>query len=312
VDGRHHEQIAVWERRWIAASGLMSLTFVILIAYSLATEGAHIAQTTARGTPETLLATALFTEPGVRVTAPGRVQVSLVAQAFSFLPERVQVPVDAEVTFYLTARDVLHGWQVERTTLNAMVVPGEIATLRYTFKQPGTYRVTCNEYCGIGHQGMLGTIEVVEAVRFGRSDAPAGTAAAAPGAAAASPAIDGGGLYGANCASCHGVTGAGIPGAFPPLASHAADLAAADRGYLAAAVLFGLQGPITVDGRAYNGVMPGWTHLSDAQIVAILNHAIGLGGPAVAPYEPDEVAGVRARSLRPADVLELRREVIAR
>jgi hypothetical protein len=58
--------------------------------------------------------------------------------------------------------------------------------------------------------------------------------------------------------------------------------------------------------------MPGWTHLSDAQIVAILNHAIGLGGPAVAPYEPDEVAGVRARSLRPADVLELRREVIAR
>jgi cytochrome c oxidase subunit II len=316
VEARHHDRIATWERRWIALSGLMSLTFVILIAYSLATEGGHIAQVAARGTPESLLSATMFAEPGVRVTAPGAVQVSLVAQAFSFSPERVQVPVGAEVTFYLTARDVIHGWQVERTNLNVIVIPGEIAVLRYTFTNPGRYRVTCNEYCGIGHQNMLGEIEVVTASAFGRAGAPGAGApsagAADAGAAVVGAAVDGAVLYAGNCGGCHGPTGAGIVGTFPPLASHAAELAAADRGYLADAVLYGLQGPIEVSGRAYDGFMPAWSHLDDDAVAAILNHLLTLGGPEVAPYPADEVAAARGKGWTPSDVLTSRHEVIGR
>ena len=223
----------------------MTLMFVVLIAYSLATEGAHIAQSAARGTPEQLLAQPIFTAPGVRATGPNQYDVSLVGQAFVWQPETVRVPVGAEVTFYLTARDVIHGWQVENTNLNVEVIPGEVSRLRTTFDEPGRYRVSCNEYCGIGHQNMIGWIEVVPASQLVAAEAPAATGPA-----------DGAAVYASNCASCHGANGAGIAGVFPPLAGHAADLAALDGGrtYLIDALLYGLQGAIVIDGTTYDGV----------------------------------------------------------
>jgi len=302
VDERHHDQIAKWERRWIAASGLMSLMFVILIAYNLATEGGHIAQVAARGTPETLLSQQIFAEPGLRITGPGQAQVSIVAQAFNFVPERIRIPVDTEVTFYLTSRDVIHGWQVVNTNLNVEVIPGEISVLRYTFTRPGTYLTVCNQYCGIGHQNMLGEIEVVSASEFARVADDADALVAAE--------VDGAQLYAANCASCHGPAGAGIAGAFPPLAGHAAELAAQSRPYLIDSLLYGLQGQIVVRGTTYNGVMPAWGQLSDEEIAAILDHIVAWDGPAVDPFDADEVAAERGKGWSPGDVLAFRREVI--
>ena len=301
MDERHHDQIAKWERRWIAASGLMSLTFVILIAYNLATEGGHIAQVVARGTPETLLSQQIFAEPGLRMTGPGQAQVSIVAQAFNFVPERIRIPVDTEITFYLTSRDVIHGWQVQNTNLNVEVIPGEISVLRYTFTRPGTYLTICNQYCGIGHQNMLGEIEVVSAAEFARVDEPEALVAAE---------VDGAALYAANCASCHGPAGAGIAGAFPPMAGHAAVLAEQDRPYLIRSLLYGLQGQIVVGGVTYNGVMPAWSQLDDEQLAAILTHIVDLDEPDVAPFDADEVAAERGMGLSPGDVLEYRRQVI--
>lgn len=311
MDPRHHDQIAKWERRWIAVSGLLMLGFIVLIAYSLATEGANIAQTTARGTPQSLLQQPLFSEPGLRVTGPGQVQVSLVAQAFSWMPETVRVPVGAEVEFYLTARDVIHGWQVERTNLNVEVIPGEVSRLRYTFTQPGTYRVSCNEYCGIGHQNMIGWIEVLPASQWAAvQEEPA---AAEPGAA--STAAIGAEVYARNCASCHGPAGAGLAGAFPPLAGHAADLAALDGGreLLIDTLLYGLQGPIQVAGSNYAGVMPAWPQLGDEQIAAVLDHLLGLGAdPAEPAFSPEMVAERRGQGLSADQVHTHRQEVVGR
>ena len=303
MDEKHHDQIAVWERRWIALSGLMSLVFVILIAYNLATEGGHIAQVAARGTPETLLSRQMFAEPGVRITGPGTAQVSIVAQAFSFVPERIRLPVDTEVTFYLTARDVIHGWQVVNTNMNVEVIPGEISVLRYTFTRPGTYLTVCNQYCGLGHQGMLGEIEVLTAAEFARVEEEAPDPATVE--------VDGAQLYASNCASCHGPQGGGIAGAFPPVAGHAAELAAQDRAYLIDSLLYGLQGPIEVRGVGYSGVMPAWSQLNDEAIAAVLNHIVELDGPEVEPFEADEVAAERGKGWSASDVLEYRREVIA-
>ncbi len=300
MDELHHDQIAKWERRWIAGSGLMSLIFVILIAFNLATEGGHIAAVAARGTPETLLSQQIFAEPGLRITGPGQAQVSIVAQAFNFVPERIRIPVDTEVTFYLTSRDVIHGWQVVNTNLNVEVIPGEISVLRYTFTRPGTYLMVCNQYCGVGHQNMLGQLEVVTASDFARVEDDAMVA----------DVLDGAQLYAANCASCHGPGGTGIAGAFPPLAGHAAELAERSRPYLIDSLLYGLQGQIVVRGTTYNGVMPAWGQLSDDEIAAVLNHIVELGGPTVEPFEADEVAAERGKGWSPADVLEFRRQVI--
>lgn len=306
MDERQHHQIATWERRWIAFSGLLTLMFVILIAYSLATEGAHIAQSAARGNPSTILANPLFAEPGVRVTGPNSLQVSIVGQAFVWVPEVIRVPVGAEVEFYLTARDVIHGWQVENTNLNVEVIPGEVSRLRTTFHQTGRYRVTCNEYCGIAHQNMIGWIDVLPASQWALESTVSASAARADGG------VDGARVYTSHCASCHGAAGAGITGAFPPLVGHSATTADREggRAYLIATMLYGLMGPINVAGVTYNNVMPGWAQLGDDEIAALLNHIVGLDGSQPVPFTLEEVAAERGKGLAAADVLAIRQRVV--
>jgi mono/diheme cytochrome c family protein len=78
------------------------------------------------------------------------------------------------------------------------------------------------------------------------------------------------------CAACHLATGAGIPGAFPPLAADVRNLSqsAAGRKYLALVVLKGVSGPLTVDGKPYRGVMPAQPNLNDAEVASVLNHVV--------------------------------------
>ncbi len=307
-----HEAIARWERRWLNAAGLLLVLFVILVAYTLATEGGHIAQRSARTTPEALTSLELFENPGVEVTSfragePLQVTATVIAQAWNFVPAELVIPAGAEVTFYLTSRDVLHAFQVENTTINAELIPGEIATLHYTFDEPGVYRTTCNEYCGFGHHNMMGTIRVLRPGDPGLQSvtAPAAGAAAAGGA-------DGEGVYAANCASCHQSTGQGVPGAFPPLVTHAAELYAAGRDYLPKLLLYGLEGEISVEGSAYNGQMPAWGSLSDEELAATLNYVLSAWGndarlpPDFTPYTPEEIAGHRAETLSAGGVHTLR------
>lgn len=113
-------------------------------------------------------------------------------------------------------------------------------------------------------------------------------------------------VYMGNCMACHQANGQGIPGAFPPLAEHAAELYAADGGeYISHVVLFGLQGSITVDGMAYNGFMPAWPQLSDEQLAAVLNHVVvklGAPPPDFTPFQASDLASERGLGLSATDV----------
>src|SRR5690606_32404100 len=115
-------------------------------------------------------------------------------------------------------------------------------------------------------------------------------------------------VYAANCVGCHQGAGQGIPGAFPPLAGHAAEVhAAGGRDYLVQVLLYGLQGAIQVDGMTYNGFMPAWQQLSDDQIANVLNHVVAELGDEPADYAPYTAADVEAHrgdGLSPADVLQ--------
>ncbi len=122
--------------------------------------------------------------------------------------------------------------------------------------------------------------------------------------------------YEANCASCHQATGQGVPGAFPPVAGHAAALYNAESGrpYLINLLLYGLQGEIEVEGQTYNGVMPPWQQLPDGDIADILNYIVTAweGNEQLqdfTPYEADEIAELRAETLTGADVYALRQEL---
>ena len=156
----------------------------------------------------------------------------------------------------------------------------------------------------------------------------AGDAAADEAAAADEPVAQAGGpqrsydvalgeqTY-ANCQGCHQANGAGLPPVFPPLADHLPDVFAAEggRSYLANTLLYGVQGQIQIDGRSYNGVMPAWAQLSDAQIAAVLNHALMSWGNAdLLPedadlYTPDDIAAERGAGRSPTDVYALRQEL---
>jgi cytochrome c oxidase subunit 2 len=273
----------------------MSSLFVMLIAYSLATEGGHIAQRSSRTTPDQIATNPLFAEPGVRLTAPNKFQVTGVAQAFSFNPGEIRLPVGAEVDFFLTSKDVIHGFQIEDTNINVEVLPGEISYLTYTFDTVGEYLLFCNEYCGISHQNMLGKVVVVPASQFTQ--------------VAQTTASPGEQVYNGNCAACHQASGEGVAGAFPALKGHANKIyEAGGRDYLINTVLYGLQGPIEVSGATYNGIMPAWSQLSNENLADALNHILTTWEtPAdFKPYEASEIEALRTTPLSATDVLDLR------
>jgi mono/diheme cytochrome c family protein len=114
------------------------------------------------------------------------------------------------------------------------------------------------------------------------------------------------------CAACHTATGAGVPGAYPPLGSDFRILAVKPEGrrYLALVVLKGLNGPLTVEGKIYRNVMPAQAGLDEAAVAAVLNHvgtAIATKGPKFKPFTSAEVTSYKSGSgsLTGGDVAKL-------
>jgi mono/diheme cytochrome c family protein len=117
----------------------------------------------------------------------------------------------------------------------------------------------------------------------------------APAAAGGGGAVDGAALYASLCAACHQATGQGLPGVFPPLAGTPSIVGAERR--LAAIVLHGVTGSLTVGGTVYNGAMPAFgAQLSDAEIAAVLTHVRSQWGNAAPAVPADTVMQVRGET----------------
>jgi len=110
--------------------------------------------------PEKVSETAPFDLPGLEKIGENEYNAYMVAYAFGYKPEKMEVPAGATVHFKITSSDVVHGFQIPGTNVNMMVVPGEVNHLSYTFSKPGEYLILCNEYCGAGHEYMSTTIIV--------------------------------------------------------------------------------------------------------------------------------------------------------
>lgn len=76
-------------------------------------------------------------------------------------------------------------------------------------------------------------------------------------------------VYSQTCLPCHQATGAGIPNAFPPLAS--SDWLNADPHRAIDAVKFGLSGEVKVNGNIYNSMMPK-QDVTDEDIASVLTY----------------------------------------
>ena len=100
-------------------------------------------------------------------------------------------------------------------------------------------------------------------------------------------------VYTQTCFACHQMNGEGMAGVFPPLAK--SDYLLADKDRAIRAVTKGLAGPVTVNGKEYNGVMPPVT-LNDEQISQVLTYISNEWGNKGEIFTVEEVRKVRAES----------------
>ena len=105
-------------------------------------------------------------------------------------------------------------------------------------------------------------------------------------------------LYTGTCSVCHQANGTGHPDVFPPLAG--SDYLMADKKRAIGVVVNGLSGPVTVNGKEYNSVMPPMSQLTDDEIANILTYVRNSWGNKGEAVSKDEVADVRKSTPRPA------------
>lgn len=82
-------------------------------------------------------------------------------------------------------------------------------------------------------------------------------------------------VYAKTCIACHQATGAGVPGAFPPLAK--SDYLNADVNRAIKQVIKGSNIPMTVNGKKYTTAMPPQA-LSDQQVADVLTYVYASWG----------------------------------
>jgi len=98
-------------------------------------------------------------------------------------------------------------------------------------------------------------------------------------------------VYLANCGACHQPNGQGLANAFPPLAQ--SDYLLRNRKEVLSTALFGLSGPLVVNGKEYNNVMPSMGYLTDQQLADALTYVFNSWGNDLAAVSVAEVAALR-------------------
>jgi len=153
-------KVLVYEKSFLRLGIVLLILCLGALLYANIAMGIHLPGRGGLIDPEHLEETPPFNEPGVHQTGPNQYDVVVRAYAFLFVPAEIRLPVGAEVTFIATSRDVIHGFNVEGTRINMMLIPGQISRNTYTFTEPGEHLLICHEYCGIGHHLMHGKIIV--------------------------------------------------------------------------------------------------------------------------------------------------------
>ena len=140
------------EKRIILASGALMALFLFSVLYAKGKYKSDV--------PECLPYDKAYTEPKVNKLDDSTYQVFSVAQMWQFQPSEIYVPVGSEVDFFLTSKDVVHGFNIAEKNINMMAVYGNINKTTVKFTKPGVYKIVCHEYCGVGHQNMQAKVIV--------------------------------------------------------------------------------------------------------------------------------------------------------
>ncbi len=97
------------------------------------------------------------------------------------------------------------------------------------------------------------------------------------------------------CFACHMANGEGLPGIFPPLAG--SDFLKADKDRATRIAVKGLSGPVVVNGKTFNNIMPPQSQLDDTQVADVLTYIMNSWGNDFGTVSPNDVR--RSRSENP-------------
>jgi cytochrome c oxidase subunit II len=159
---------ATVEHRW----GAVSLGILGILVFLATFAGVHQA-TMPQARVETVDPTTLhiageFIESnlGSAVEPDGSVTVRLVGQQYSFTPQCILVPTRTLVTFRAASAEVVHGFLIQNTNVNLMLVPGYVSTISARFAAPAESLMPCHEYCGTGHEAMWAHVRIIDKAEF--------------------------------------------------------------------------------------------------------------------------------------------------
>jgi cytochrome c oxidase subunit 2 len=157
-------EIHRYEKIWLAAALLLIVGFIATVTYGAVGAGVSMVDDSGGTVDADALGETEFGDPGVTQVGANEYDVHVVTRQFLFQPgttSPIRVPADAEVTFYITSADVVHGFEIPGTNVNVMAIPGQVAKVTVRFDEAGEYGIVCHEYCGAGHHTMAGQLVVV-------------------------------------------------------------------------------------------------------------------------------------------------------
>lgn len=148
------------EKIWLTFGGAVIIAFIIALFVNAFAMGMTPPSDLQTVDPTKIDQTAPFDKPGLHKIGDNEYEAVMVAFAFGYNPNKIEVPAGAKVTFVSTSKDVVHGFEIPGTNVNMMVVPGNVNRVTQTFNKPGEYLILCNEYCGAAHQMMMAKVIV--------------------------------------------------------------------------------------------------------------------------------------------------------
>jgi cytochrome c oxidase subunit II len=156
------------ERRWLFVMAVMLGAMLAVIVLTGVSQMLHPLSDVETINPATLHLQGEFVESNLgSATEPdGSITVRIIAEQYMFVPQCAVVPAATPVRFRVTSADVTHGFFVQGTNTNAMVVPGYITNVMTSFARPGNYEMPCDEFCGFGHHAMAARVVVVPINQF--------------------------------------------------------------------------------------------------------------------------------------------------
>ena len=101
------------------------------------------------------------TDNGIPIVRPPPGDVFLAASTWLWGPI-LELEKGSTYRFHVSSLDLQHGFSIQPVNLNFQVLPGYIYVITLTPDEAGEYQIVCNEYCGTGHNLMVGKMIVTE------------------------------------------------------------------------------------------------------------------------------------------------------